>query len=111
MKDSGRKDAKILVVDDDVELADTLTDYLSEQGYSTTKAYSGNEALNLLRERDFNLVVTDLKMPEIDGMDLLQLVKQIDRKVPVVLITGYGTIETAVQAIKLGAYDFIQKPL
>jgi len=88
MKDSNKKDAKILVVDDDVELADTLTDYLSEQGYSATKAYSGNEALNLLRERDFHLVVTDLVMPEVDGMDLLKFIKEIDRKVSVVVITG-----------------------
>jgi DNA-binding NtrC family response regulator len=110
MKDSDRKEAKILVVDDDVELADTLTDHLLEQGYFAAKAYGGKEALDLLQERDFHLVITDLKMPGMDGMELLRRVKGIDRKVSVVLITGYGTIETAVDAIKLGAYDFIQKP-
>ena len=110
MRGSGRKDTKILVVDDDVELADTLTDYLLAQGYSATKAYGGKEALNLLRENDFKLVITDLKMPQVDGMELLRQAKEIDPKVCVIVITGYGTIETAVQAIKLGAYDFIQKP-
>jgi DNA-binding NtrC family response regulator len=106
-----KDDIRILVVDDDVELADTLTDYLSEHGYSVTKAYDGREALMRLREGDFHLVITDLKMPEIDGIELLQMVKKIDPKVTVVVITGYGTVESAVQAIKLGAYDFIQKPL
>lgn len=111
MKDSGRKGAKILVVDDDVEVADTVKDFLSDLGYSVTKAYGGREALARFQEGDFQLVVTDLKMPEIDGMELLQMVKGIDSKVSVVVITGFGTIESAVKAIKLGAYDFIQKPL
>jgi len=111
MKDSDKKRAKILVVDDDEELTNTLADYLAKQGYSVTKAYDGREALARLREVDFHMVVTDLKMPEIDGIELLQMVKEINPKVAVVVITGYGTVESAVQAIKLGAYDFIQKPL
>ena len=106
-----KKEVRILVVDDDVEVADTVKDFLSDLGYSITKAYGGREALARFQEGDFQLVVTDLKMPEIDGMELLQMVKGIDSKVSVVVITGFGTIEVAVKAIKLGAYDFIQKPL
>jgi len=56
-------------------------------------------------------VITDLKMPEVDGMDLLKTVKGIDAKVPVIVITGYGTVKKAVEAIKIGAYDFIEKPV
>lgn len=106
-----KNDIRILVVDDDVEVADTVKEFLSKSGYSATAVYGGREALTRFREGDFQLVITDLKMPEIDGIDLLQTVKEIDSKVSVVVITGYGTIESAVKAIKLGAYDFIQKPL
>lgn len=111
MKDSGRKDAKILVVDDDREVADMVKDFLSDLGYSVTKAYGGREALARFQEGDFQLVITDLKMPEIDGVELLETIKKIDNKVAFIVVTGYGTIESAVKAIKAGAYDFIEKPL
>lgn len=106
-----KKDIRILVVDDDVEVADTVKEFLSHAGYSVTAVYGGREALTRFREGNFQLVITDLKMPEIDGIELLETIKTIDNKVSVVVITGYGTIESAVKAIKLGAYDFIQKPL
>ncbi|MFH1953985.1 MAG: response regulator [Pseudomonadota bacterium] len=106
-----KNDIRILVVDDDVEIADTVKEFLSNTGYSVTAVSGGREALTRFREGDFQLVITDLKMPEIDGIELLETIKKIDRKVSVVVITGYGTIESAVKAIKLGAYDFIQKPL
>ena len=107
---SHKKDANILVVDDDKVLADNLVEYLSKLGYQTSPAYGGREGLATFEHGDFQLVITDLKMPEMDGMELLEAVKALDRRVVVTVITGYGTIESAVEAIKKGAYDYIPKP-
>ena len=105
-----KKRAKILVVDDDKQLADNMVEYLTKFGYQAAAAYGGREALTSFEQGDFQLVVTDLKMPEMDGMEVLDAVKKLDRRVMVMVITGYGTIESAVAAIKKGAYDYIPKP-
>ena len=105
-----KKEARILVVDDEKQVADVLVDYLSNLGYQTVAAYSGYDALSKFKDGDFQLIITDLKMPEMDGMGLLEVVKGWDKRAMVIVITGYGTIESAVEAIKKGAYDFIPKP-
>ena len=105
------KDTRILVVDDDKDLADMLVEYLIKLGYDATAAYGGREGLDRIEQEDFQLVILDLQMPEMDGMEVLQVIKSRDSRVVVLMITGYGTIETAVAAIKAGAYDFIQKPV
>ena len=109
MIDSNRKE-KILVVDDDEQVADLVADYLVRAGYDTIVAYGGNEGLKRFREGDFRMVVTDMKMPEMDGIELLEAVKAIKNDVIVVIITAYSTIDGAADAIKLGAFDFISKP-
>ncbi len=106
-----KQDVRILVVDDDQELADALVESLSDLGYSAAAAYSGREGLNRFQSGAFQLVITDLKMPDMDGMALLEAVKARDSRAVVMVITGYGTIESAVKAIKNGAYDFIPKPV
>lgn len=98
-----KKEANILVVDDDRQLADNLVEYLSKLGYQTIAAYGGREALARLEKGASQLVITDLKMPEMDGMQVLDAVKKLDSRVIVMVITGYGTIESAVEAIKKGA--------
>ena len=105
-----KNDINILVVEDDRAVAENLVEYLSGLGYSATAAYGGVEGLRRFGEGDYQLVITDLKMPELDGMDLLQAVRKLDNRVIVIVISGYGTIESAVKAIKNGAYDFIPKP-
>ncbi len=105
-----KKEARILVVDDDKVLADNLVEYLSKLGYQTSPAYGGKEGLATFEQGDFQAVITDLKMPEMDGMELLDAVTRMDSRAIVMVITGYGTIESAVMAIKKGAYDFIPKP-
>lgn len=107
---ASKKEARILVVDDDKALADYLVEYLSRMGYQATAAYGGKAGLTKFDQGDFQLVITDLKMPEMDGMELLEAIKTRDSRVIVMVITGYGTIESAVAAIKKGAYDFIPKP-
>ena len=108
---SNKKQAKILVVDDDKGLADDMVEYLTKFGYQAAAAYGGREALTRFEQGNFQLVITDLKMPHMDGMELLEAVKALDRRVVVMVITGYGSIESAVDAIKRGAYDYIPKPL
>ena len=106
-----KKEANILVVDDDRLLADMLVEYLSSLGYGATAAYGGKEGLSRFDEQEFQLVITDLRMPDMGGMELLEAVRSLDGRVTVMVITGYGTIESAVDAIKKGAYDFIPKPI
>jgi DNA-binding NtrC family response regulator len=105
-----KRDARILVVDDDRHLADNLVEYLVKLGYQAVAAYGGREAATAFEKEGFHLVITDLMMPEMGGLEVLEAVKALDSRAIVLVITGYGTIESAVAAIKKGAYDFIPKP-
>ena len=102
--------AHILVVDDNEDLANVLVAYLSELGHQAVAAYGGREGLSRFKEGDFHMVITDLKMPDMDGMALLKAIKSLDSRAIVLVITAYGTIDAAVKAIESGAYDFISKP-
>ena len=101
--------AKILVVDDESSIRRTLKDILEFEKHEIVLAPNGAEAIDYFREEEFDVVLLDIKMPEIDGMEVLDKMMQM-RDVPVIMISGHGTIETAVEAIKKGAYDFIVKP-
>ncbi len=105
-----KKEARILVVDDDKSPADDLVEYLTKSGYQASAAYGGKEGLYMFEQGDFQVVITDLKMPEMDGMELMEVIKALDRRIVVIFIAGHGTIESAVTAIKKGAYDYIPKP-
>jgi len=100
----------ILVVDDEVSVRTSLEKVLSKEGYITKTAGSGNDAIKILSKVPVDIVLSDLKMPDGDGLDLLRAVKKITPNTEVILLTGYGTVETAVEAMKEGAYDFITKP-
>lgn len=100
----------ILVIDDDAFMRDACHQTLTRRGHKVTLAESGRKALVLLENWSFDLILLDLKMPDEDGLFVLARIKDIDPEAIVVMITGYGSIETAVQAIKLGAFDFIAKP-
>jgi DNA-binding NtrC family response regulator len=105
-----KKAAKILVVDDDRHLADNLVEYLQKLGYQAVAAYGGKEGIERFEKETFHLVITDLMMPEVGGLEVLEAVKTLDSRAIVLVITGYGTIQSAVSAIKEGAYDFVPKP-
>ena len=100
----------ILVVDDEKSVRESLNKVLSKEGYRVLEAESGEEALSICRKEFVNLVLTDLKMPEIDGLELLKALKLLQPDVAVVMMTAYGTIEKAVESMKEGASDFILKP-
>jgi len=101
----------ILVVDDEASQRDLLAGFLRKKGYTVTTAASGIEAIEKNRVSGFDLAILDLKMPELDGIETIEQMKQIDPETFFVVLTGYGTVESAVQAMKRGAYDYLNKPV
>ena len=101
---------KIIVVDDEPELRKILVEALSAQGFEVTGCSSGQQALAELRQKEFDLLLTDLMMPEMDGIALLEAALKIDRHLIGIMMTGQGTIQTAVDAMKVGAFDYVLKP-
>jgi DNA-binding NtrC family response regulator len=101
---------ELLVVDDEPQMLIAINETLRRSGYNITTAGSGIEALRRLKEKYYRLVITDLRMPEVSGLDLLRKVKNLAPQTPVILLTAYGTIDNAVDAMRDGAFDYLQKP-
>ncbi len=101
---------KILLVEDEKITRITLTDILTSEGYYVTPCENGTEAISILKSEKFKVIVTDLRLPGTNGMEILKKAKEIDEFVSVIVMTAYATVETAVEALKLGAYDYITKP-
>ena len=104
-------DFRILVVDDEATQRELVCGFLKKQGFEVTPAEGGEQALAVFREQSFDLVLTDQRMPDLSGLDLLKSLRGIDPEAAVILMTAYGSIETAVSAIKGGAADYLTKPL
>jgi len=102
--------ADILIIDDEKAIRKTLSEILSFEGYKIDEASDGEEGLKKFRERNYDVVLCDIKMPKIDGIEFLQKAGESNPDVPVIMISGHGNIETAVEAVKTGAYDYISKP-
>src|SRR5512139_1243749 len=101
---------RILVVDDEMIVCESCKRILEEEGYEVEAALSGKEALEKMKAHPFDIVITDLKMPGIDGMELLGIFHKEYPDSIIIMITGFSTVETAVEAMKLGAFDYIPKP-
>ncbi len=101
---------RIMVVDDDLEMRQALAEAIGRMGYSVDAYETAEDALMAVKERDYLLVITDMKMPGMDGVSFLRQVRQRAGNVPVIIITGYGTVESAVEAMKEGATDYLMKP-
>lgn len=102
----------ILLVDDDEDILDLIERHLSHRGYEVLTAYDGEQAISLLDKIKFDLVITDLKMPKFDGMEVLRRAKEKDPNIEVVILTGHGTMDSVVEALRDGgAFDYLQKPL
>jgi len=101
---------RILVADDEERVCQTLEEFLTLRGYLVDAASGGPEAIKLLEENVYALLLTDLMMPRMNGLELMEQARELDPDLMVVIITGFGTIETAVQALKQGAYDYVLKP-
>ena len=102
---------KILVIDDEAGIRSSLKGILEDEGYSVKTTETGEEGLNFLKAQNFDLILLDIWLPKMDGIEALKKIKMLDEDAPVVMISGHGTVETAVKATKLGAYDFLEKPL
>lgn len=101
---------KILIVDDQKDTCDLLMEILADEGYDTFSVLSGRSALNSVKKEKPDLVLLDIKMPRMDGIEALKRIKEIDKNIAVVIITGYGSLDTAREAMRLGAFDYVTKP-
>ncbi|MBU4010504.1 MAG: response regulator, partial [Proteobacteria bacterium] len=101
---------RVMVVDDEVGIMSSICELLSDEGYETTGFCAGSEAIELLKKQEFDLLITDLMMPGMDGIDVLRKGIEIDPNLVCIIMTGYGTVQTAVEAMKTGAFDYILKP-
>jgi DNA-binding NtrC family response regulator len=105
------KNPRILLIDDEVAFANNLQKLLSKRGYDVIVAYSGSDALNIVGENEFDVIILDMKMPEMDGIATLKKIKQKTPHVEVVILTGHGSIESGIEGMQLGAFDFLIKPV
>lgn len=103
--------SRILIIDDDTYICKLLDNFLNKKGYQTETAHTGSSALKLLKESDFHLVLCDYRLPDLSGFDILAEVKSMNTRLPVIIMTAYKELGTAVKLIKAGAYDYITKPL
>ena len=104
------KEIKLLLVDDEDRFRTTLSKRLAEKGVTADTAASGIAALKLLKDKPVDVIVLDIKMPEMDGIETLRQVKRMDPQIEVILLTGHANIESAVEGMRLGAYDYLMKP-
>src|SRR5512141_104946 len=100
----------VLFVDDERMILDMVHEYLSEVGYRVEVVDNGVKALQMIKDHPFEIVFTDIKMPDIDGLELLSAIKEYRPETEVIIVTGHGTMESAIQAMKFGSYDYLQKP-
>ncbi|MBI5598593.1 MAG: response regulator [Deltaproteobacteria bacterium] len=100
----------ILIIDDDYGIRSLLEEFLEDKGYRVETAGDGHAAVDLIKTVGFDVIVADLKMPDTNGMDIVRFSRQVSPDAMVIIMTGYASMETAIQAIKEGAYDYITKP-
>ena len=102
--------SKILIIDDDDQLRKSFEKLLSEEGYTVSSAASGESGLEIIQSRSPDLVIADIRLPGISGLEVYRAIRKLDPKLPVIIMTAYGTTETAIEATKMGAFDYILKP-
>ncbi len=102
--------SQILIIDDEKAIRKTLSEILSYEGYKIDDAENGEEGLKKIKEKNYDVILCDIKMPKVDGLEFLEKAKETNPDVPIIMISGHGTIETAVEAVKKGAFDYVAKP-
>src|SRR3954471_1352136 len=108
---STKTKGRILVVDDELVVRDSLGKWFTSEGYTARPASGAREALEIIQQAAFDIALIDIKMPGMDGMELQARLREADPDLTVVIMTGYASVDTAVQALKLGAFDYITKPV
>lgn len=102
---------KILIIDDERSIRNTLKEILTYEGFEVVEAQDGLEGLKAVEKAKFDVILCDIKMPKMDGIEVLEKIQEMASETPVVIVSGHGNIDTAVEAIKKGAFDYIAKPL
>jgi len=102
--------SNILIIDDEKAIRKTLGEILSYEGYQIDDAENGDEGLKKIKEKNYDVVLCDIKMPKVDGLEFLEKARETNPDLPIIMISGHGTIETAVEAVKKGAFDYVAKP-
>ncbi len=102
---------KVLVVDDEPQVCEVIKDFLKNEGYEVFTAYTAEKGLDIIAKHVVELVITDFRLPGMDGIELIKKIKEFDPSIDVIMLTGYPSIDTAVEAVKLGAYDYLTKPI
>ncbi|MBW8685015.1 sigma-54-dependent transcriptional regulator [Chitinophaga rhizophila] len=102
--------ASILIIDDERSIRKTLSEILSYEGYKVEEAADGAEGFKMFKDKQYDAVLCDIKMPKMDGLEFLEKAREINTDVPIIMVSGHGNIDTAVEAVKKGAYDYISKP-
>ncbi len=102
--------ARVLLVDDDKGLLDSISDFLSLENFDVEIVNEGQKALDIIQEKNFDLVITDIKMPGLSGLEVLKKTREIDPELPVMVMTGFASLETAIEAVRDGAYEYVTKP-
>jgi len=110
MPENKNKPIRILFVDDEKGFVDVISKRMSIRNMKVTRAYSGTEALQALKREDFDVTVLDLKMEDMDGIEILKIFKKIAPNLPVIMLTGHGSEEAARDGIRFGAFDYLTKP-
>jgi DNA-binding NtrC family response regulator len=103
--------ANILIVDDELDILETLPEILAKWQHHTITAKNGEEALSLFRKYQVDFVISDIKMPKMDGLELLQKIQELEKNVMVIFLTGYPSLDSAISAMRAGAYDYLVKPV
>ena len=103
--------ANILIAEDDRHTLEGLTEILTEEGYKVTGVSNGQQAFDLAQKKNFDLLLTDMKMPKLTGMDLIPKIKHVCPETKIIMMTAFSTVDTAVQAMRDGAFDYITKPI
>jgi DNA-binding response OmpR family regulator len=101
---------KLLMADDEEGYVDVLANRLGKRGVDVTKSYSGSEAIQILRKEEFDVALLDLKMEDMDGIEVLKIFKKMDPDMPVIMLTGHGSEQAAKEGVELGAADYLTKP-
>ncbi len=105
------KDYNILIIDDEAAQRDILTGYLKKKGFKIFSASSGKEGIEIAGRNPVDIILSDYKMPDLTGLEVLEHIKRINPEISFVILTAYGTVENAVKAMRLGAFDYISKPV
>ncbi len=102
---------KILLIDDEESILESLRIFLSGMNYAVSTASNGMEGIEIIHKEHPDLVITDLKMPEVDGLEVLKQIREFDDSVPCIIMTAYEDVDSTIRAMQLGAYDYIEKPI